>query len=109
MASVVQRNFRIRNSYGQAEHHVEIPNLIDLQKKSYEKFLQMDKDENEREETGLQAVFKSIFPIEDFTGNSSLEFEGYRFEEPAYNVTECLQRASTYQARLKVKIRKVKE
>ena len=106
MPSVVQRNFRIRNSYGQIKQQAEIPNLIDLQKKSYDRFLQMNVPEEEREDIGLQAAFNSIFPITDYQG-SSLEFEGYRFDEPEYDVSECLQRASTYQARLKVKIRKV--
>ena len=106
MPSVVQRNFRIRNSYGQVEQQAKIPNLIDLQKKSYDRFLQVNVPEDEREDVGLQAAFNSIFPITDFQG-SSLEFEGYRFDPPEYNVSECLQRASTYNARLKVKIRQV--
>ena len=107
MSTVVQRNFRIRHSYGQIERKAEIPNLIDLQKKSYDRFLQMDVPEDEREDIGLQAAFKSIFPITDFQGGSSLEFEGYRFDQPEYTVAECLQRASSYQAKLKVKIRKI--
>jgi DNA-directed RNA polymerase subunit beta len=106
MSSIVQRNFRIRNSYGQVEQPAEIPNLIELQKKSYDRFLQMDTPEDEREDVGLQAAFNSIFPITDFQGGS-LEFEGYRFDPPEYTVSECLQRASTYHARLKVKIRQV--
>jgi DNA-directed RNA polymerase subunit beta len=89
MPSVVQRNFRIRNSYGQVEQQAKIPNLIDLQKKSYDRFLQVDVPEDEREDVGLQAAFNSIFPITDFQG-SSLEFEGYRFDTPEYNVSECL-------------------
>ena len=107
MSTVVQRNFRIRHSYGQIERKAEIPNLIDLQKKSYDRFLQMNVPESEREDIGLQAAFKSIFPITDFQGGSSLEFEGYRFDSPEYDVAECLQRASSYQAKLKVKIRKI--
>ena len=107
MSTVVQRNFRIRHSYCQVENQAEIPNLIDLQKKSYDRFLQMDVPEDQRENIGLQAAFTSIFPITDFQGGSSLEFEGYRFDPPEYDVAECLQRASSYQAKLKVKIRKV--
>ena len=107
MSTVVQRNFRIRHSYGQIERKAEIPNLIDLQKKSYDRFLQMNVPEIDREDIGLQAAFKSIFPITDFQGGSSLEFEGYRFDSPEYDVAECLQRASSYQAKLKVKIRKI--
>ena len=67
----------------------------------------MNVPEDERENIGLQAAFTGIFPITDFQGGSCLEFEGYRFDPPEYDVAECLQRASTYQARLKVKIRKV--
>ena len=107
MASVVQRNFRIRHNYGQVQRRVEVPNLIDLQKKSYERFLQRDVPEDQREDVGLHAVFKNIFPIEDPSRNFSLEYESYRFEEPIHDVSECLQRAATYQARLKVKIRAV--
>ena len=66
MASVVQKNFRIRNSYGQIEGVLDIPNLIDIQKQSYTKFLQMNVPAEEREDTGLQGVFKSVFPIKDF-------------------------------------------
>jgi DNA-directed RNA polymerase subunit beta len=108
MASVVQRNFRIRHSYGQVEHPFEIPNLIDLQRKSYAKFLQMDVDEGEREEVGLESVFRNIFPIEDYSGHYSLEYINYKFDDPPYDVKECLQRAVTYNAPLKVKIRSVK-
>jgi DNA-directed RNA polymerase subunit beta len=104
----VQRNFRIRHSYGQVEHPFEIPNLIDLQRKSYAKFLQMDVDEGEREEVGLESVFRNIFPIEDYSGHYSLEYINYKFDDPPYDVKECLQRAVTYNAPLKVKIRSVK-
>ena len=105
MASVVQRNFRIRNSYGQVKRRVEVPNLIDLQKKSYDKFLQKDVAPNERVNVGLQAAFKSIFPITDNSRRSSIEFDSYSFDEPTHTVTECLQRTTTYHARLKVRLR----
>ncbi|MBM4290019.1 MAG: DNA-directed RNA polymerase subunit beta [Deltaproteobacteria bacterium] len=107
MASVVQRNFRIRNSYGQVKRRVEVPNLIDLQKKSYDKFLQKDVPAHERVNVGLQAAFKSIFPITDNGRRASIEFDSYSFDEPTHTVTECLQRTTTYQARLKVRLRAI--
>ncbi len=107
MASIVQKNFRIRNSYGQIEKVIEIPNLIDLQKRSYEKFLQMGVPPDEREETGLQGVFKSVFPIKDFNETCSLEFVSYHLERPKYDVEECHQRGMTFAAPLKVVIRLV--
>lgn len=107
MASVVQKNFRIRHSYGQIDKVIDIPNLIDLQKQSYEKFLQMDVPPEEREDIGLQGVFRSIFPIRDFNETCSLEFVSYHLERPKHDVEECHQRGVTYAAPLKVTIRLV--
>ena len=80
MASVVQKNFRVRKSYAQIKQVIDIPNLIDIQKQSYEKFLQMDVPPDEREDIGLQGVFKSVFPIKDFNETCSLEFVSYHLE-----------------------------
>src|SRR3978361_1646157 len=104
MASVetVQTNFRIRQNFGKIEKIIEIPNLIDIQKKSYEKFLQANVPQNEREEIGLQGVFRSVFPIRDFNGTSELVFVGYTLERPKYDVDECMQRGMTYAAPIKV-------
>ena len=66
MASVVQKNFRIRNSFGQIDKVIDSPNVIDIQKQSYVQFLQMNVPADERVEAGLQGVFKSVFPIKDF-------------------------------------------
>ena len=107
MASVVQKNFRIRNSYGQIKKVIDIPNLIDIQKQSYVKFLQMDTPPDERDDIGLQGVFKSVFPIKDFNETCSLEFVSYHLERPKYDVQECHQRGMTYAAPLKVVIRLV--
>ncbi len=107
MASVVQKNFRIRNSYGQIEKVIDIPNLIDIQKQSYSSFLQMDVPSDEREDVGLQGVFKSVFPIKDFNETCSLDFVSYHLERPKYDVQECHQRGMTYAAPLKVVIRLV--
>ena len=107
MASVVQKNFRIRKTYAKIPKVIEIPNLIDIQKQSYEKFLQMDVPPDERTDVGLQGVFKSVFPIKDFNETSSLEFVSYHLEKPKYDVDECHQRGMTYAAPVKVVIRLV--
>jgi DNA-directed RNA polymerase subunit beta len=107
MVSVVQRNFRIRNSYGEITKVIDIPNLIDIQKQSYATFLQMDVPAEERVEIGLQGVFKSVFPIKDFNETCSLEFVSYHLERPKYDVEECHQRGMTFAAPLKVVIRLV--
>ena len=107
MASVVQKNFRVRKSYAQIKQVIDIPNLIDIQKQSYEKFLQMDVPPDERDDVGLQGVFKSVFPIKDFNETCSLEFVSYHLEKPKYDVEECHQRGMTYAAPLKVLIRLV--
>ena len=106
MASVetVQTNFRIRQSFGKIEKIIDIPNLIDIQKKSYEKFLQANVPLNEREDIGLQGVFRSVFPIRDFNGTSELVFVGYTLERPKYDVDECRQRGMTFAAPIKVTI-----
>lgn len=104
MGTVIQSNFRLRRSYGKISMIVDIPNLIDIQKQSYDKFLQATIPSSEREEIGLQGVFKSVFPIRDFNGTSELVFVGYNLEKPKYDVDECRQRGMTYAAPIKVTI-----
>ena len=96
---------RIRRSFGRIPQVVDMPNLIEVQKYSYDQFLQTVAPEEGREEQGLQAVFKSVFPIEDFAGTSRLEFVTYEFEAPKYDVEECQQRGMTFAAPLKVTLR----
>ena len=98
---------RIRRSFGRIPQVVEMPNLIEVQKYSYDQFLQMVAPAEGRQEQGLQAVFKSVFPIEDFAGASRLEFVDYEFEAPKYDVEECQQRGMTFAAPLKVTLRLV--
>ena len=74
MATAIQSNFRIRKNLGRIQRVIEVPNLIDIQKSSYDKFLQSTIPQNDRQETGLQAVFRSVFPIKDFNGTSELVF-----------------------------------
>jgi DNA-directed RNA polymerase subunit beta len=107
MASQIQKNFRARKSFAKLEHVIEIPNLIDIQKRSYDKFLQIDISSDKREDIGLQGVFKSVFPIKDFSETSSLEFVSYNLEKPKYDVDECRARGMTFAAPIKVVIRLV--
>ncbi|MEJ7601648.1 MAG: DNA-directed RNA polymerase subunit beta [Kofleriaceae bacterium] len=107
MASQIQKNFRARKSFAKLAHVIEIPNLIDIQKRSYDKFLQIDVSSDKREDIGLQGVFKSVFPIKDFSETSSLEFVSYNLEKPKYDVDECRARGMTFAAPIKVVIRLV--
>jgi DNA-directed RNA polymerase subunit beta len=102
MASVIQSNFRIRKHLGRVRKVIDVPNLIDIQKTSYDKFLQSNIPQNDRAEVGLQAVFRSVFPIKDFNGTSELVFVSYNLEKPKYDVEECRQRGMTYAAPIKV-------
>src|SRR3954466_6982846 len=102
MPSVVQSNFRVRKNLGRVRRIIDVPNLIDIQKSSYDKFLQMNVPPNERDEVGLQAVFRSVFPIKDFNGTSELVFVSYNLEPPKYDVDECRQRGMTFSAPIKV-------
>jgi len=107
MATTIQNNFRIRKNFAKIQKIIDIPNLIDIQKHSYDKFLQFDKASEQREDTGLQGVFKSVFPIKDFNETSSLEFVSYHLEKPKYDVDECHQRGMTFSAPIKVVVRLV--
>src|SRR5712672_888961 len=108
MASpVIQNNFRARKSFAKIGKVIDIPNLIDIQKRSYDKFLQIDTALDKREDIGLQGVFKSVFPIKDFSETSSLEFVSYNLEKPKYDVDECRARGMTFAAPIKVVIRLV--
>jgi len=104
MASIVQTNFRVRKNLGRVRRIVDIPNLIDIQKSSYDKFLQMSVPPGQRHEVGLQAVFRSVFPIKDFNGTSELVFVSFNLEPPKYDVEECRQRGMTFSAPIKVTI-----
>ena len=96
---------RIRKSFGKIDRIIDIPNLIEMQKKSYERFLQKDVPPEERKEIGLQGAFKNVFPIQDFSGTSSLEFVRYAFEDAKYSEDECLNKGMTYEALLRLTVR----
>jgi len=107
MPQVIQNNFRVRKNFGKLKKIIEIPNLIDIQKRSYDKFLQRDTVADEREQVGLQAVFNSVFPIRDFGETSSLEFVSYALDRPKYDEDECRARGMTFAAPIKVVVRLV--
>jgi DNA-directed RNA polymerase subunit beta len=96
---------RIRKSFGRIPEAIRMPNLIEVQRSSYEQFLQRDVRPANRVDDGLEAVFKSVFPVKDFNERATLEYVSYEFEEPKYDVEECIQRDITYAAPLKVKLR----
>jgi DNA-directed RNA polymerase subunit beta len=96
-----------RKNFGRIKKILEIPNLIDIQMKSYEKFLQKDAEPDKRSNFGLQGAFKSVFPISDFSGKCSLEFVSYKIGEARYDVKECIQKGMTYAAPLKIVMRLV--
>src|SRR5437867_3922802 len=105
--SAVPNNLRLRRTFGRIKKIINIPNLIEIQKRSYEEFLQKDVAPEARKDQGLQAVFKSVFPIKDFNETASLEFVSYTLSEPKYDVEECHQRGMTYAAPLKVTVQLV--
>ncbi|EKF16884.1 DNA-directed RNA polymerase subunit beta [Nitratireductor pacificus] len=96
---------RVRKFFGKIPEVAEMPNLIEVQKASYDQFLMVEEPAGGRLDEGLQAVFKSVFPISDFAGTAMLEFVKYEFEAPKFDVDECRQRDLTFAAPLKVTLR----
>ncbi|MFN9779842.1 MAG: DNA-directed RNA polymerase subunit beta [Alphaproteobacteria bacterium] len=96
---------RVRKNFGRIGEIAQLPNLIEVQRESYAQFLQMYVKPDARENSGLEAVFRSVFPITDFSETSRLEYVHYEFEDPKYDVEECRQRGMTFSAPLKVKLR----
>ena len=98
---------RFRRNFGSIAEVAKMPNLIDVQRSSYDLFLQRDVEPSKRESIGLQEVFQSVFPISDFNDKSILEFVSYTLEEPKYDVEECQQRGLNFASSLKVTLRLV--
>ncbi len=98
---------RPRRSFGKIEKIIEIPSLLEMQKSSYDLFLQKDIPAGERRDVGLQGAFKSVFPIHDFGKTASLEFVKYGFEEVRYDEEDCLNKGMTYEAPIRVTVRLV--
>lgn len=98
---------RVRKSFSRLHRVVQVPDLIHVQRQSYDKFLQRHVPHEQRELVGLQAIFTSVFPIQDFNKTASLEFVSYYLEEPKYDVPECRARGMTFASPIKVLIRLV--
>jgi DNA-directed RNA polymerase subunit beta len=107
MTSKIKTNLRLRHSYSKIGEIAEIPNLIGIQKSSYERFLQASVEPEKREDVGLQKVFKSVFPIRDYNNTASLEFVSYNLGTPKYDMDECRDRGMTWAAPLRVTIQLV--
>ncbi len=103
----VANNVRLRRDFGRIKKIIDLPYLIEIQKNSYDLFLQRDVPEDQRQDIGLQAVFKSVFPIKDFNDTASLEYVGYSLGEPKYDVDECHERGMNFAAPLKVTVQLV--
>jgi len=105
MAQTFLGQKRLRKYYGKIREVLEMPNLIEVQKSSYDLFLNSGDGPKPRDGEGLMGVFQSVFPIKDFNETSILEFVKYELEKPKYDVEECMQRDMTYAAPLKVTLR----
>jgi DNA-directed RNA polymerase subunit beta len=98
---------RVRKDFSRIPTILEIPDLIEIQKRSYDTFLQKDLASDKRRDMGLQAAFRSVYPIYDFNETAMVDYLGYSLGEPKYTLWECMQRGATYAAPLKIKIRLV--
>ena len=107
MAYSVANNQLLRKHFAEIKKIIDIPNLIDIQKVSYQRFLQADLPPSARQNSGLEAVFRSVFPIRDFSETCSLEYVAYSLGVPKYDVEECHQRGMTFASPVKVRVRLV--
>src|SRR5512137_526463 len=107
MAVVKKAGGEDRVSFAKIHEIIGIPNLIEIQQRSYEQFLQAQVPPQEREDSGLQGVFTSIFPITDYNDSASLEFVRYEFGDPKYTAEECWEKGMTFSVPLKVTLRLV--
>ena len=98
---------RIRKNFGKRPTILDVPYLLSIQLDSYNKFLQVDKTEEERDDIGLHSAFQTVFPIVSYSGNAALEYVSYRLGEPVFDVKECQMRGLTYAAPIRVKVRLV--
>ncbi|MEZ4704289.1 MAG: DNA-directed RNA polymerase subunit beta [Bdellovibrionota bacterium] len=98
---------RPRKSFAQIKPVIDVPHLMDVQRRSYEKFLQANVEADDRKSEGLHSVFSSVFPIKDFNETASLEYVGYKLDDPKYDVDECVKKGMTYGCPLRVIVRLV--
>jgi DNA-directed RNA polymerase subunit beta len=104
MSKILANNHRYRRTFTKTPPAIDVDNLIAIQLKSYEQFLQKGVDHDDRTDTGLQAVFKSVFPISDFSNRARLHFKHYDLQAPSNDVDEVRARGQTYAAQLKVTV-----
>lgn len=107
MTASLWTNKRIRKEFGSRKKIIDIPDLIGMQRNSYESFLQKNIPAEEREEKGIHAVFKSVFPIKDFTDTSSLEYVSYSFGTAKHSMKDCVSRGMTYDIPINIRVRLV--
>ncbi len=105
MPKISKPSLRVRKDFSKIQAAMDVPDLIEVQKRSYSLFLQDHLASDKRESIGLQAAFESVFPISDFNETLSLEFVDYSLGEPKYDIMECLQRGTNYAAPLRVRVR----
>src|SRR5512138_61839 len=102
MKNLLARRRRVRKDFSKIKAIIEVPNLLEVQKRSYDAFLQQDTPLESRVDAGLNGVFRSVFPIHDFKGQITLEYVSYAIGEPKYDEDECRERGMTFAAPLKV-------
>ncbi|TLY20613.1 MAG: DNA-directed RNA polymerase subunit beta [Nitrospirae bacterium] len=107
MSELTESSLIERKDFSKIPRHLEIPDLIEIQKLSYDTFLQMDVDPDHREDKGLQAALTSVFPIADYNSTAVLEFVNYSLGTPKYDVRECMEQGMSYAAPLKIRVRLV--
>ena len=105
MSSSLENRHRIRRSFGSLSAPINVPHLLKVQLDSFERFLQREVPPDQREDKGLEAVFRSVFPVSDFSGSSTLEFVHYRLGDPKYSVEECRVRGVTYACPIRAALR----
>lgn len=99
------KDIRVRRNFGKVPHVMDIPDLIEIQKRSFERFLQKDVPPHKREDIGLQSAFLTVFPIVDYNETASIEFIEYTVGKPSCEVRECLEKGLTYAAPLRIKVK----
>ena len=107
MLTATKNVYRERVDFAKIKTSISIPNLIEIQKNSYKRFLQAELPPSARRNTGLEAVFRSVFPIRDFSETCSLEYVSYGLGTPKYDVEECHQSGMTFDDAMNVKVRLV--
>lgn len=101
MAKVLRK----RENFGKLPNILDVPNLIEIQRKSFDTFLQRDMPHGKRKDVGLQAAFMSVFPIADYNETATIEFIEYSINEPKFTARECIQKGTNYSAPVKIKCR----